>query len=260
MTLRKRKCSSMSRRPSKRPKATLDENSDEAPSHSLRNLPAAQNPDNCVTTQSVTTTRQQLPMEIVSLILSEFITEDALSNRDPCGEGSRLRKWRRRDICSVLLTSREVYKEASRLMYERLDLISHIGYDPKASKCMSHLRRIGCPGPWNRFRKIKIYLRPLHHIWFSHWVPKVIDALQTVWRLLHSHLHATDKGLWQEIELLCNPGMPCWERWSHWPTICRWRPEHQTRLRDLLQVNGPWTPVLRFDAKLRFLSEADLES
>jgi hypothetical protein len=77
------------RRPSKRPEAISDENSDEAPSSSLRNLPVEQDPDNCVTTQSVTTTRQQLPMEIVSQILSEFIAEDAMSNRDPYGKGGR---------------------------------------------------------------------------------------------------------------------------------------------------------------------------
>ena len=249
------------RRPSKRLKTTLDENSDEAPSSSLRNLPAARDPDHCVTTPSRATTRQPLPMEIVSLILSEFITEDALSIRDPCGEGSRLRKWRRRDICSVLLTSKEVYKEASKLMHERLDLTIYIEGDPEASQCMHHLRRIGCPGPWNRFRKIKICLRPVRHIWLSACVPNMIDALKLVWGLLHSHLPATDKGLWQEVELFCcDPNIAYWDRPSIWPTPHWWRPEYQIRLRDSIQVNYPWTPILRFDANLRFLSEADLES
>jgi hypothetical protein len=260
MALRKRKCLAMStRRPSKRPKATFDEKSDEGPSSSLRNLPAAQDLDNCVTTQSVTTTRQQLPMEIVSLILSEFITEDALSNRDPCGEGSRLRKWRRRDICSVLLTSREVYKEASKLMHERLDLTIYIEGDPGAKQCMRHLRRIGCPGPWNQFRKIKIRLRPLHHIWFTECVPNVIDALNGVWRLLHSHLRAKDKGLWQQIELFCDTDAPYWDQQSVWLITYWWRPEHRICLRDLIQTNDTLTPILRFDANLRFLSEADLQ-
>ena len=248
------------RRPSKRPKAISDENSDEAPSSSLRNLPAEQDPNRCVTTQSVTTTRQQLPMEIVGLILSEFITEDAMSNRDPCGEGSRLRKWRRRDICSVLLTSREVYKEASKLMHERLNLTVYIEGDSGDTQCMYHLRRIGCPGPWNRFRKIKICLRPLHHIWFAECVPNAIDALKEVWRLLHSHLRAKGKGRWQQIELFCNADIPYWDGRSIWSTPYWWRLEHRIRLRDLLQLNDTWTPILRFDANLRFLSEADLQS
>jgi hypothetical protein len=254
MALRKRKCLAMStRRPSKRPKAISDENGDEAPSSSLRNLPAEQDPDNCVTTQSVTTIRQQLPMEIVSLILSEFITEDAMSNRDPCGEGSRLRKWRRRDICSVLLTSKEVYKEASKLMHERLNLTIYIEGDPGATECMYQLRRIGCPGPWNQFHKIKICLRPLRRIWSTECVPNLTDALTEVWRLLHSHLRAKGKGRWQQIELFCN-GL------SIWSTLYWLRPEHWISLRDRLQLNDTRTPTLRFDANLRILSEVDLQS
>jgi hypothetical protein len=261
MALRKRKCSAMStRKPSKRPKATSDENSDESPSSCLCDLPAAQDPDNCVTTQSVTTTRQQLPMEIVALILSEFITEDALSNRHPCGKGSRLRKWRRRDICSVLLTSREVYKEASKLMHERLDLTVYIEGGPGASEYMCHLRRIGCPGPWNRFHKIKIYLRPPHRVWHAAYMPSMINTLEMVWRLLRSHLHTTDKGLWQQVELICNANIPDWDRRSIWSTAGWWHPKYQIRLRELIQVNDMWTPILRFDANLRYLSEVDLDS
>ena len=254
MALRKRKCSAMgTRRPSKRPKAISDGNSDEAPSSSLRNLPAEQDPDNCVTTQSVTTTRQQLPMEIVGLILSEFITEDAVSNRYPCGKGSRLRKWRRRDICSVLLTSKEVYEEASKLMRERQNLTVYIRGDPGATQCMYHLRRIDCPGPWNRFRKIKICLRPLHHF-LSECVPNLVNALKEVWGLLHSHLRANGKGRWQHIELFCNVSKLYW---SILATLYWLHPEHRIRLGDLLQLNDTWTPILRFDTNLRFLSEAD---
>jgi hypothetical protein len=258
MALRKRKCSAMStRRPSKRPKAISDENSDEAPSSSLRNLPAEQDPDNCVTTQSVTTTRQQLPMEIVNLILSEFITEDAMSNGGSCGEGSRLRKWRRRDICSVLLTSREVYKESSKLMRERRNLTVYIEGDPGATQCMNHLRRISCPGPWNRFCKIKICVRPLHDVWSTECVPNLVDALREVWRLLHSHLRANGKGSWQQIELFCNAN-PLY--WSIWPTLSWLRLEHRTRLKHLLRLNDTWTPILRFNANLRFLPEAGWQS
>jgi hypothetical protein len=258
MALRKRKSSAMStRRPSKRPKAISDGNGDETPSTSVHNLPAEQDPDNCVTIQSVTTTRQQLPMEIVSLILSEFITEDAVSNRDPRGEGSKLRKWRRRDICSVLLTSREVYKEASKLMHERLNLTVYIEGDPGAARCMYHLRRIGCPGPWNRFRKIKICLRPLDQIWLEECMPNVIDALKEVWSLLHSRLHAKGKGCWQQIELSCNADVPYWDGRS---ILCWWRQQHWIRVRDFLQFNGTCTPILRYDANLRLLLEADLQS
>ena len=192
-------------------------------------------------------------MEIVGLILSEFITGDALNNRLPYGKDSRLRKWRRRDICSILLTSREVYKEASKLMRERLDLTVQIEGGPEADQCMYYLHRIGCPGPWNRFHKIKIYIRPLHHVQFAKYVPNVIDALEMVWRSLRSHLDATDKGLWQEIELICNANILHWDGRSIWLKAGWWRPEDQIRLRELIQVNGMWTPILRFDANLRFL-------
>jgi hypothetical protein len=139
-------------------------------------------------------------------------------------------------------------------MHERLDLTVYIDGSPEASQCMCYLRRIGCPGPWNRFHKIKVYIRPLYHLQFAKYVPNVIDALEMVWRLLRSHLHATDKGLWQEIELLCNASVLHWDGRSIWLEEGWWRPEDQIRLRELIQVNGIWTPILRFDANLRFLS------
>jgi hypothetical protein len=105
----------------------------------------------------------------------------------------------RRDICSVLLTSREVYKEASKLVHERLNLTVDIVGDRGAAGCMYHLRRIGCSGPWNRFRKIKTFLRPLDQIWFTQRVPNVIDDLKEVWKLLRSHLRAKDKGCWMRF-------------------------------------------------------------
>jgi len=192
-------------------------------------------------------------MEIVSLILSEFITEDVMSNRYPGGKGSRLRKWQRRDICSVLLTSKEVYKEASKLMRERQNLTVYIEGDPGATRCMYHLRRIGCPGPWNRFHKIKICLRPLYHVW-SECVTNLDDALKEVWQLLHSHLREKGKGGWQQIELFCDANVLYW---SVLATLYWLRPEHRICLRDLLQLNDTYTPILRFDTNLRFLSEAD---
>jgi hypothetical protein len=246
------------RRPSKRPKAISDENSNEAPSSSLCNLPVERDPDNCVATPAVTGTRQKLPMEVVSQILSEFITEDVMSNRDSCGKGSRLREWRRRDICSILLTSREVHKEASRLMHERLNLTVYIEGDRGATRFMYHLRRAGYPGPWNRFRKIKICLHPQERTSGAQCVPNVIDALKEAWKLLHSHLRTKDKGCWQQIELSCNADMSYWDVRSLCSKPYWWGPGYRIRPRKLRQLNG--TLTLRFNANLRLLREADLQS
>lgn len=199
MNPRKRKSSGKARQgASKRTKVAPDANSIPASSSSL----GATTPDSndSVKPQSATTTRVQLPMEIITQILSEFITEDALNNRNSKGKGSKVRQWRRRDICSVLLTSREFYKEASKLMQDRLALNCEIVGHPDDWTYKSRLRYLGQPGPWNQYRKIRICLpiRPERSI--SNLGSTELDTWKDTWKLLQQHVPTLRNMHFEKVE------------------------------------------------------------
>lgn len=192
-------------------------------------------------------------------ILSDFITEDALNNRQSYGKGSRLRKWRRRDICSILLTSREFYNEASKLIRERSELKIGICANVKSPLCNRGDRRIGAPGAWNQFRKINISLHPtVTYVGFFPCLTGVTDELGYVWQLLQKYVNTPDAMLLQQVEIFCfdYAGLPSSISNATWsPGRQAWSLADSMRLRKLLRVTGKLGPVLTFDRQLRYIPQ-----
>ena len=246
-------------RPRKSRKAQPNRHSSHPASSSSENLDEIPHQGEIAAADSTQNTRPRLPVEIVVQILSEFITEDALNNRQSYGKGSRLRKWRRTDICSILLTSREFYKEASKLIQERSQLEIGICGDVKRPLYKPGDRRIGVPGAWNQFRKISISLHPtVTYVGFLACSTAMIDEIGDAWQLLQKYVNTQDAMPLQQVEISCfgYTGQPASiSNATWWPGRPVWSLKDQTRLRNLLRVTGKWGPVLTFDRHLRYIPQ-----
>ena len=258
MNTKKRKRSTKNlQRPRKRTKAQQNGHSYPKASSSSENYDTIPDQNEIAAADSTQDTRPRLPVELVIQILSEFITEDALNNRQSYGKGSRLRKRRRRDICSILLTSREFYKETSKLIRERLELEIGICGDVKSLLCKRGDRRIGVPGAWNQFRKINISLHPtVIYINSFPFLTGVVDDLGYAWQLLQKYVDTQEEMPLQQVEIFCfdYAGLPTsisnatWSRGRH-----AWSFADSVHLQKLLRVTGKLGPVLTFDRQLRYI-------
>src|SRR4051794_1490585 len=111
--------------------------------------------DNGVTPQPTIRTSRPIPMEIISQILFEIITEDNLTEVVGRWDYSMSRTLRRRDICSFLLASKAIHKEALKLIRERSSIEVYL----PALSSLPRLKGIGSSGIWNEFRNIRVFLR-----------------------------------------------------------------------------------------------------
>ena len=225
-------------------------NGDNQSSSSLENRVATYGADNRVTPQTTMPTSRPVPIEIISQILFEFITEDNLTEVVGRWDYSMSRTLRRRDICSFLLASKAIYKEASKLIQERSSIEVYL----PALSSLPRLKGVGSSGIWNEFRNIRVFLRQGDRMHMKN----SIGTLAMLWASLHQN--ALDKqrcgGSWHQVEVICYEPDDVLASQSANLKLCSFRNEKDWKMfKSILNVQV-WTPVLTFDHRLRLVSSA----
>jgi hypothetical protein len=191
------------------------------------------------------TTRTSVCTEIICQILSEFITEDSLIEIVGRWDDSMARTIRRRDVCPILLASRTLYAEASKLIRERSSIEVYLPVLPRCG-------RIGSPGLWSTFHTVHIYLRSGH----GNHIDNSIYTLTSLWGSFRYTIRTTqgDRGSWHQVKVifyepdhvLASPSADL-KLWSSMSEVNR------EILQDILKTLA-WASVLTFDNQLRFVS------
>jgi hypothetical protein len=220
-------------------------------SSSLESRAATWGADNRMIPQTTTPTSRSVPIEIISQILFEIITEDNLTEVVGRWDYSMSRILRRRDICSFLLVSKAIYKEASKLIQERSSIEVYL----PALSSLPRLKGIGSSGIWNEFRNIKVFLRQGDRTHMGN----SIRTLSILWVSLHQN--TVDKqgcgGSWHQVEVICYEPDDVLASQSANLKLCSLRNEsHREMLKSILNVQV-WAPVLTFDHHLHLVSSAN---
>lgn len=220
-------------------------------SSSLESWAATCGADNRVTPQTTTPTSRPVPMEIISQILFEFITEDNLTEVVGRWDYSMSRTLRRRDICSFLLASKAIYKEASKLIQERSSIEVYL----PALSSLPRLKGIGSSGIWNEFRNIRVFLRQGDRMHMEN----SIGTLAMLWASLHQNTLDKQRcgGSWHQAEVICYEPDNVLASQSANLKLCSLRNENDREmLKSILNVQV-WAPVLTFDHRLCLVSSAN---
>jgi hypothetical protein len=228
----------------------LPRNGGNQSSSSLESQASTCGADSRVTPQITTTTSRPVPIEIISQILFEIITEDNMTEVVGRWDYSVSRTLRRRDICSFLLASKAIYKEASKLIQERSSIEVYL----PALSSLPRLKGIGSSGIWNEFRNVRVFLRQGDRMHMK----TSIGTLAMLWASLHQS--ALDKqrggGSWHQVEVICYEPDDVLASQSANLKLCRLRNENDREmLKSILNVQV-WAPVLTFDHHLRLVSSA----
>lgn len=148
------------------------------------------------------TTRAPVCTEVINKVLPEFITEDSVVEIEGRWDHSLGRTLRRRDICSILVASKTLNVEATKLIHDRSSIKVYL----PALKSLPRLARIGSPGPWNAFRSITIYMHQGHGSHFQN----SIFAIMSLWRVsrraaLPVAARQSQQGRppWRQVQIIC---------------------------------------------------------